>query len=207
LLVARKLNLPLDGERVLDIGCYDGFILSNVKANIKVGIDLQTVNRFSDIQYIQDDFITHNFGDEKFDRIFAFDVLEHVENDEVFIKKLISLLSTNGVAVLSVPSKNIKVFPSFMQAWVDKKWGHIYRRGYETEELKNLIADSGDNVKMNIFFGNCPMFRFFYLSISLLWRVSSLMSKAVLKLVNSFDCRFHDGNNGFMYIIIKTESI
>lgn len=38
----QNLNSRLEGNSILDIGCYDGFLLSHVNAAEKIGIDLQT---------------------------------------------------------------------------------------------------------------------------------------------------------------------
>ena len=109
-LVSRKLCLPLSGNKILDIGCYDGFLLSHVNAKEKFGIDIKPLKKCSYIQYIEGDFLNYDFRGKKFDRIFAFDVLEHVKEDKRFLEKIIQLLSLNGITILSTPSKNIKIY-------------------------------------------------------------------------------------------------
>ena len=203
-LVVKKLGLPLSGDRVLDIGCYDGFLLSRIDGRLKFGVDTDPVKVFPGIVYIEGDFLEHNFSEEQFDRIFALDVMEHVKEDETFIKKIEELLASDGVAILSVPSKTIKIFPSFLQQWVDKRWGHLYRRGYSLRQVDDL-AEVAHQLELTVIQWNCPVFRFLYLPISSLWRASSSMAKLALNWVVSLDSKFQEGNNGFLYIIVEVK--
>ncbi len=197
-LVTRELNLPLSGNRVLDIGCYDGFLLSQVNSQSKFGIDIDPVHEFDDVQYIRDDFLEHDFGDERFDRIFALDVLEHVKQDREFLEKVLRLLSQDGTAILSTPNKAIRVFPAFLQTWVDRRWEHTLRRGYSKEEIE-LLANAKD---MRVICWNCPLFRFLYFPSSLLWRLFRPLAKALLYLTVKVDSRFRDGEKGFLYLTV-----
>lgn len=202
-LVSQTLNLPLSGNKVIDIGCYDGFLLSHIDAVEKFGIDVDILKKYPNIQYIEGDFMEYNFKNKKFDRIFAFDVLEHVREDKIFLEKIIQLLSIEGIAILSTPTENIKIFPSVLQAWVDKRWGHIYRRGYTPQKIKQLVRDIEKNVTQNVIYGNCPLFRFLYLPLSVLWGISPTQTKKVLNYIVKLDSRFQEGTNGYLYVIIK----
>lgn len=206
-LVSSKLNLPLSGNKILDIGCYDGFLLSHIDAVEKFAIDIDVLKKYPSIQYIEGDFMEYNFKDKKFDKIFAFDVLEHVREDKIFLEKIIQLLSTEGMAILSTPCESIKIFPSFLQGWVDKRWGHIYRRGYMPQKIKELVKDIEKNVTIDIRYWNCPLFRFFYLPLSALWRMSFTFSKKVLNFIVEIESRFKEGENGFLYIMIDKGGI
>lgn len=202
-LVSQALNLPLSGNKVIDVGCYDGFLLSHIDAVEKFAIDINVLKKYPDIQYIEGDFMEYNFKNKKFDKIFAFDVLEHVREDKIFLEKIIQLLSIEGRAILSTPCENIKIFPSILQAWVDKRWGHIYRRGYTPQKIKQLMRNIEKSVTSNIIYWNCPLFRFLYLSLSVLWRISPTLTKKVLYFIMKIDSRFREGTNGYLYVIIE----
>ena len=91
-------------DSVLDIGCGEG-IHSDIflKAGKNVtAIDYGKSYYFSKMKSepgfscIVDDFMTHDFGDEKFDCVWCSHVLEHQLNTQDFLKKCVSLVSTEG---------------------------------------------------------------------------------------------------------------
>jgi SAM-dependent methyltransferase len=199
------LDLHLEGNSVLDIGCYDGFLLSHVNASEKIGIDLKTLKEYPNIQYIQSNFLSYNFKNKKFDKIFSFDVLEHVKEDDLFLKKVVELLDENGTAILSTPSDKISIFPSFFQLYVDKRWGHIYRRGYSKDKIIQLLSDCEKTNLINVKFveWNCPIFRFIYLPLNLTWKIFPELAKIIFHFFMQIDLIFKKGQNGFLFIIIK----
>jgi len=200
--IITKLQLPISGGKVLDIGCYDGYLLSKVSAEKKVGIDISPIPNRPGIEYIQGNFLDYDFGGERFDRILAMDVLEHIEHDEVFVEKLVGLLSEKGIAILSVPSKNIKIFPGFLQNWVDKKWGHYYRRGYTQSEIEELFGNTKSNLDIEFQFISCPIFRLAYLPLSIAWRLSPSLTSKLLEYIVHLDLKYKDGDLGFLYLVV-----
>lgn len=204
-LILQNLNFHLEGNSILDIGCYDGFLLSHVNAAEKTGIDLQTLKKYPNIQYIQSNFLSYNFKNKKFDKIFSFDVLEHVKEDELFLKKVVKLLDENGTAILSTPSDKISIFPSFFQSYVDKRWGHIYRRGYSKDKITQLLSDFEKAGIINVKFieWNCPTFRLTYLPLNLIWRIFPRLAKIILRFFIKMDLMFEKGQSGFLFVIIK----
>jgi len=73
--------------------------------------------------------------DECFDAVFAFEVLEHIEDDTAALRHMASLIAPGGVIVLSVPAH--------MGMWspTDDANGHVRR--YEREELERKLAEAG----------------------------------------------------------------
>lgn len=204
-LILQKLNISLEGDSILDVGCHDGFLLSHVKAAEKIGIDLQPLKNCPDIQYIQDNFLFYDFKRKRFDKIFSFDVLEHVQDDELFLKKVVELLDENGTAILSTPSDKISIFPSLFQSYVDKKWGHVYRRGYNKSKILQLLHPFEGTNFINVEFieWNCPVFRFIYLPLNLTWKVFPRLAKIFFHLFMQIDSILKKGQSGFLFIIIK----
>lgn len=76
---------------------------------------------------------------QKYDVIFSFEVLEHVEEDTSAMKKMYGFLKPGGSFVMSVPAH--------MALWanVDDMKGHFRR--YERQELKNKLEEAGFKVK------------------------------------------------------------
>lgn len=89
-------------DSVLDVGCGEG-IHSDIflKAGKKVtAIDYGKSPYFSRMKSepgflcIFDDFMTHDFGNEKFDCVWCSHVLEHQLNVQDFLTKLVGLVKT-----------------------------------------------------------------------------------------------------------------
>ena len=72
------------------------------------------------------------FKNSSFDIVMAFDVLEHVKDDNIAVLQINRVLKKGGIFIGSVPSYQ-RLFGSH-----DKYWGH-YRR-YENKEIKELLS-------------------------------------------------------------------
>ncbi len=79
-LVARhKLNIPLNYRNILDIGTDQGEWIDQIEANVKIGLDLQRAGGTPN-WLVQGDAVHLPFNDRSFDDIWAFDVLEHIQD-------------------------------------------------------------------------------------------------------------------------------
>jgi 2-polyprenyl-3-methyl-5-hydroxy-6-metoxy-1,4-benzoquinol methylase len=112
---AVELVDPEDGDKILDYGCSDGYLLELLKST---GINLRTcgydplwpyyaMNRKSPGRnrgiFITDDLDT--FGKGAFNKITCLEVLEHLEGSSLkdCLLNIKNLLSKNGTVVVSVP--------------------------------------------------------------------------------------------------------
>lgn len=205
-MVIRALKMPLKGNRVLDIGCHDGYFLSKICCEKRTGIDLQPEKKYPDIHYISADFLEYDFKGEKFDLILALDVIEHIEDDEYFFQKFLSLLAPGGLGLFTTPSKTIKVFPAFLQPWVDKRWDHVYRRGYSQNEILEFLSKKTDNLtQFNISckVWNASYFRALYFPLSVIWRISESLTLPIIQKIVNHELLGKDNENGFLIIKIK----
>lgn len=80
----------------------------------------------------------------KFQTVFAINVLEHIEDDVAALKNMRKLLKSNGNLVVLVPAKK------FAFSDLDKNLGH-YRR-YEKNELESKLSKAGFTVGKITFF-------------------------------------------------------
>ncbi|MCF8428613.1 MAG: class I SAM-dependent methyltransferase [Bacteroidia bacterium] len=75
---------------------YDEVCFNFVKDNLKIDIEKGTI---LDLQ----------FAENSFDLVCAFDVVEHVENDQLAVKEMIRVCKSNGIVFVTVPA--------FMDLW------------------------------------------------------------------------------------------
>lgn len=206
-LVFKNLGISPNGKNVksvLDVGCYDGYFLSKVKAKEKAGIDLSPIKKYKNIKYIKGDIYKLNFKN-KFDRIFAFDVLEHVDNDKLFLESLIKLLKQEGIIILSTPHKEMQIFPSFLTNYVNKKWGHYRTHGYLESEIRNLLPKN-TNINAEFIYRKEIFYRTFYLFLRLMWGISESMTKPFVRFIEFLDSIKSWGQKGHLFIILSRKN-
>ena len=105
-------------------------------------------NRESNAGFICGDAEVLPFGDECFDAVTMFDVLEHVPKDQRAVSEVLRVLRPGGAVILSAPNANWR-FPFYgaLQAVcpgetsIMNEWGHV-RRGYALRDLEELFGVS-----------------------------------------------------------------
>ncbi len=115
--------------RMLDIGCGDLFFSLRMKERNNIEIDAVDLAfddeevRYQGIQKIKHlDKVMH----QKYELICALDVLEHVENDEGLLNRLIDMLKPGGILMITVPAFQI------LYSYHDLRLKHLrrYHRGH-----------------------------------------------------------------------------
>ncbi|ABR47904.1 Methyltransferase type 11 [Alkaliphilus metalliredigens QYMF] len=131
--------------RVLDIACGVGYgspilIRHNPQIDELVGIDIspEAIDyakqhyRFLETSYYVDDALNKNlyktYG--TFDTIVSFETIEHLEEDEVFVKNLYNLLKPGGTLIISTPFGRGKDQPCASPF-------HVYQ--YKEEEFIDVL--------------------------------------------------------------------
>lgn len=128
----------------LEVGCGTGYVLSGVayafpRARLQ-GSELFTAGlefaaaRQPAINFMQMDARHIPFVDE-FDSIGAFDVLEHIEEDEGVLKQMHAALKPGGVMFLTVPQH------TWLWSSVDEYACHVRR--YNAKELHAKVEGAG----------------------------------------------------------------
>lgn len=87
------------------------------------------------ITCIEADFLKHDFKSKNFDVIIAMEVLEHVEEEKLFLEKVKKLLKDKGIIIISVPAH--------MSMWSkhDEAVGHLRR--YEKDDFERVVGFLG----------------------------------------------------------------
>lgn len=134
------------GSSFLEIGCGTGFFIRELakKSSYKItGSDVH----LSGLKYAQEkspntEFIqldaTSNYISEKFDAIGAFDVIEHIEDDEVVLSNAYHSLTTAGYLIITVPQYQ------FLWSKLDELVKH--QRRYSKADLVSKLHKQGFDV-------------------------------------------------------------
>lgn len=108
---------------ILDIGSGHGDFLSQLnqiqfkRYGIEISKDLVHESSEKGLHIYHGDFLTHDFGNKKFDCICLWHVIEHIPNPQKLLKKIYSLLNNDGVFIFSTPSTDSLGFQLGKEHW------------------------------------------------------------------------------------------
>jgi len=157
-IILNIINKFLDSpKKILDIGCGVGTIslylannghkvygidISNnaIKSCTESAKKLQLENK---AHFKVVDF-PNKIPNEKFDLILFIEVIEHLKNDKLALRKIFSLLKRGGIAIISTPSKNAPMYKFGLADAFDQKVGHLRR--YSFGELVDKCKSVGFKV-------------------------------------------------------------
>ncbi|MFA6364896.1 MAG: class I SAM-dependent methyltransferase [Candidatus Paceibacterota bacterium] len=133
---------------ILEVGCGAGSQLESLSRNNNnvVGSDInhkalaeEEKRGFSVFYQDIEERVTKG---EQYDVVCAFDVLEHIKNDEVAIQNIYALLKPNGLFVFTVPTFQ------FLFSGHDNYLQH-YRRYAKREIVQKLLKNDFEIVELN----------------------------------------------------------
>lgn len=131
-----SLNLKMQKPKVLELGSGEGDCIKACSA-LWPGSELTAVeaNTESKEEYKKlncrlissslEDFLNQS-GDEKFDLVLMFDVLEHVRDPRTVLEKLAKLLSPQGLLVASFPNSQALSRTTLKNLWPQYKVEHLF---------------------------------------------------------------------------------
>ena len=145
----------LDGIKILDIGCGGGLIsepLARLGAKV-TGIDASEKNKVS-LNFIQKNGLNINYINtspeklnniEKYDIILNLEVVEHVENVNLYIKSCYKLLKRNGLMFTATLNRSLT---SYLKAIIGAEYilrwlpigTHDWNKFIKPEELENYLS-------------------------------------------------------------------
>jgi len=142
------------GNRVLDFGCYDGFVLRSLRArkNIHgVGVDIapsaiELANRIPhspDLEFVVSDGRALPFENSAFDVVVCSEILEHVPDLDGALAELSRVLSPRGILYATMPNSLRDVWPPFRPLCrrIDRIEGHLRRMS--RNEFASAMASHG----------------------------------------------------------------
>jgi SAM-dependent methyltransferase len=131
----------------LEIGCGTGFVLTAIRQHFPhvecTGSEIHSAglkfaqSRLSDTSLCQMDARNIPFTEE-FDLVGAFDVLEHIEEDEQVLGQLFDAVKPGGGILLTVPQHPF--------LWSSADEAACHHRRYTRRELKAKVIDAGFEV-------------------------------------------------------------
>jgi SAM-dependent methyltransferase len=138
-----KRMLPVDITDVLEVGCGQGALGARLAQRYRyLGVEPDTTSwavaqkRVSAVGRGEvRNVAVEAIGDERFDLVCAFEVLEHIEDDATALKEWAARLRTGGWLLLSVPAHQRRYSSA------DELAGHFRR--YDPEALSALLASCG----------------------------------------------------------------
>ncbi len=136
-------------KRVLEIGCGQGFnsyVLAKKKENEVVGIDLSKEDikvareRYSHIKFLQMNCEKMSLENNYFDEVYAYDVLEHVDNLQKTISEVRRVLKKKGKFIINVPHYNSEKWLLKLRPTYFKEIHHV--RVFRENELDHLLRQN-----------------------------------------------------------------
>jgi len=133
--------------RVLEIGCGTGFVLSALQARGRfdlVGAEqhvaglLWARRRLPEVEFVQLDARRLPY-EKEFDAIGAFDVIEHIPEDEAMMASVHRALRPNGLFIVTVPQH------AWLWSAADEQAHH--QRRYSRAELRAKLERNGFKVR------------------------------------------------------------
>lgn len=142
-------------KAVLDAGCGAGYgcnLLATVAKKV-IGIDYsQEAIDYAKKHYSHSNFkfrtmnlLALDFNDDTFDLVTCFEVIEHIREDHMLLKKISHILKPNGVLVISTPNQLTD---------------HLHMKSINTKYLPhvNLMNPQKLKTKLSIFFPTVKLY-------------------------------------------------
>lgn len=162
LLFAYQAATSFIQGNVLEVGCGEGRGLETISSFCKNYTALDKNEALLNVlsqKYPNFNFINtnvppfENINDNSFDTVVCFQVIEHIANDNFFVKEIARVLKPNGRAIISTPNIDLTLSRN--------PW---HEREYKPNQLKDLLAKNFKSVDCQGVTGNEKVFEYYELN-------------------------------------------
>jgi len=148
LAFTHRASPTLRGKRVLEIGCGQGVILSELSRHGAECVGLEPGRQIrrvagEGIRLINDFFPTSLLEGQKFDMISSFNVIEHVENLSYFLEAVNDSLDEGGDFVFCVPNCGPYLASGDISILLHEHFNY-----FSEENIASLLNSTGFSVEM-----------------------------------------------------------
>ena len=139
-ILDKIMDKPLNGLRVLDFGCGDGWItqeIGNRGATPVVGYDIVRSEKWKSHNNALFVDTFSRISDHSFDVVLLYDVLDHCVRPEEVMKQVRSVLSPNGLVYVRCHPWTSKHATHIYRIGLNKSYAHLLLR---PEEIRPLLS-------------------------------------------------------------------
>lgn len=153
------------GGRILDLGCGTGGILSDWATESRCyGVDrsklaIEICRKRGLESVAQGDLMALPLAPNRFDLVFALDVIEHLDDDRAFLREARQLCAPGGRVIVASPA--------FQVLWSKHDETFQHRRRYSAAQLESVLREAGLEPERTTF-TNVAVF-----PVAALWRLVS----------------------------------
>jgi SAM-dependent methyltransferase len=180
------------GERILDIGCGDGYydsLIAKTGAYV-VGVDINeasiaTARRLygrEQLEFLNKNAEESRFPDESFDKAVSFCVLEHLDRDEQVMRNIAAALKPGGSLVFSADSLTNTRLTTRERTWHQQRYA--VNTFYTLENVQEKLDRAGFDILKTKYILTT---RFALVLVRFSWILDALPGKlAIVKTISYF---------------------
>ena len=142
----KENQLNINDLKILNVGCGPGRssqYLSEFGNVVSVEYDkycCEFASEKTGLEIIHGSITELPFEDQSFDLVCAFDVIEHVENDQLAVSEMKRVVKKEGIIFITVPT--------FMSLWSHHDVINHHFRRYKLKQVENLFKKEKDGNKI-----------------------------------------------------------
>ncbi|MEK6783092.1 MAG: class I SAM-dependent methyltransferase [Bacteroidota bacterium] len=137
---------------VLEVGCGEGrgidLIIDKCKSYTAIDKIEPVINQLRE-KYPAGKFLSGNipplsqFADNSFDRIFSFQVIEHIEDDHLFLSEINRILKPGGTGLITTPNRprSLSRNPWHVREYTARELTDLAKKYFATVEMKGITGN------------------------------------------------------------------